>query len=54
MIKNFSSPKIQYQLVAEHFLRQYKLREANQNRLIFPFWCRGRDLNPQGREATRF
>ena len=33
------TPKIQYELVAESFLRQDKLREANQNSLTFPFWC---------------
>ena len=35
MIKNFSSPEIEYQLVAESLLCQDKLRAANQNRLIF-------------------
>src|SRR3989344_5293176 len=34
------TPKIQYELVAESFLRQDKLREANQNPLTFPVWCR--------------
>ena len=32
MIKKFSSPKIEYELVAER-------SEANQNSLTFPFWC---------------
>ena len=31
MIKEFSSPKIEYQLVVER-------SEANQNSLTFPFW----------------
>ena len=31
-IKKFSSPKIEYKLVAER-------SEANQNSLTFPFWC---------------
>ena len=38
MIKKFSSPKIEYELVAER-------SEANQNSLTFPFWCRGEDSN---------
>ena len=44
-IKKFSSPKIEYKLVAEFFLRRDKLREANQNPLTFPFWCRGSESN---------
>ena len=32
MIKKFSSPKIEYQLVTER-------SEANQNSLTFPTWC---------------
>ena len=49
-IKNFLSPnrnrqfvftpKIEYKLVAER-------SEANQNRLQFPTWCRGWELNPR-------
>ena len=49
MIKKFSSPKmrnrqfvfapkIEYELVAER-------SEANQNRLIFPFWCSQQDAS---------
>ena len=39
MIKKFSSPKIEYKLVAER-------SEANQNSLTFPFWC------PRGESNT--
>src|SRR3989338_3051260 len=55
-IKKFSSPKmrnrefvftskIEYELVAEPFLRQDKLREANLSNLQFPTWCPGRESN---------
>ena len=37
----FFAPKIQYELVAER-------SEANQNRLQFPTWCEGRELNSHG------
>ena len=39
MIKKFSSPKIEYELVAER-------SEANQNSLTFPVWCPRKELNP--------
>ena len=65
MIKKFSSrkmqnrqlifsPKIQYELTAEHFLRQYKLREANLQNLQFPFWCAGLDSNQRRPKASKF
>ena len=65
MIKKFSSPKmrnrqfvfapkIEYKLVAEPFLRQDKLREANQNSLTFPFWCVGQDSNLRSHEGESF
>ena len=58
MIKKFSfpkmrnrefvfTPKIEYKLVAESFdFAQDKLREANPNRLQFPFWCPRGESNP--------
>ena len=33
------TPKIEYKLAAEPFLRQDKLREANLSNLQFPLWC---------------
>ena len=45
MIKKFSSPKIQYKLVAER-------SEANPSSLQFPTWCRGRDSNPHSRRNS--
>ena len=58
MIKKFSSPKmrnrqfvfalkIEYQLVAER-------SEANPSCLQFPFWCLGRDSNPQSLAGPGF
>src|SRR3989344_7534147 len=38
MIKKFSSPKIEYKLVAE-------ARKTNQDPLTFPFWCSREELN---------
>ena len=35
------APKIEYKLVADPPVGG----EANQNRLIFPVWCRGRESN---------
>ncbi len=54
-IKKFSSPKmrnrqfvfapkIEYKLVAER-------GEANQNHLQIPYWCRGRESNPQAQKG---
>ena len=42
MIKKFSSPKIEYELVADPPVGG----EANQNSLTFPFWC------PRGESNT--
>lgn len=39
------TPKIEYQLVAESAEKADILREANQNSLTFPTWCRGRESN---------
>ena len=46
------TPKIQYKLVAESFLRQDKLREANQNSLTFPTRCPGEESNLHGIAPT--
>ena len=40
------APKIEYKLAAESANSADKLREANQNRLIFPFWCPEEESNP--------
>src|SRR3989339_553032 len=45
-IKKFSSPKIEYQLVAESAERADKLRETNQRNLTFPTWCAWQESNP--------
>ena len=39
------APKIQYKLAAERHACRQAGSEANQNRLIFPFWCTGQDSN---------